>query len=124
MSKAIEKYLGPEDLLQIEVCKYIRIQYPTVKIHHSPNEGKRGYVQQYKVRHMAVAAGFPDLFLVKPRGRFGSKIVVIELKAGKNKATPAQLEWVNLFNAIDVPAKVCTGFDQAKAFLDEHLNSG
>lgn len=113
---AIEKYLGPEDRLQISVCTYIRLQYKGARVHHSPNEGKRGYVEQYKIRNMGVSSGFPDLLIF-----YNGKTIVIELKAGKNKATDSQKDWLEFLASIGIPAAVCTGFDEAKTFIDKQL---
>jgi len=118
MRNSIEKYLGPEDRLQIAVCQYLRLQYKQIIIHHSPNEGKRGHVQQYKIKHMGVSSGFPDLLII-----YKKKIIAVELKAGKNKATKNQLEWIDILVSIGIPAKVCTGFDETKAFVDPILHN-
>jgi hypothetical protein len=46
-------------------------------------------------------AGFPDLVLLRP-----PQIVVAELKVGKNRVTPEQNLWLNLFEEAGVPAYV------------------
>jgi hypothetical protein len=45
--------------------------------------------------------GFPDLLLLK-----GERIVVIELKVGKNRATPEQSAWLDAFHAAGAVARV------------------
>lgn len=108
-----------EDALHEAVCKWVKLQYPDAEIHHSPNEGKRNGYQQYRVKAMCVSAGFPDLFLLH-----GQKKCAVELKAippdGKKKtgATPAQLRWIEALNRAGIPASVCRGFDEAKAFIN------
>ncbi|HVL14055.1 MAG TPA: hypothetical protein VM529_15910 [Gemmata sp.] len=39
--------------------------------------------------------GFPDLLLLKP-----GRLVVVETKVGRNKATPEQEEWLELFATV------------------------
>jgi len=114
----VDKYLGKEDTLQISVCRWIRLQYPTAWVHHSPNEGKRGYVQQYKIKNMGVSSGFPDLLIFQDK-----KIIAVELKAGKNKATTNQSMWLEFLNAVGIPAKVCTGIEEAMSFINEQLKT-
>lgn len=43
-------------------------------------------------------SGFPDLCMVRDR------CIVAELKAGSNRATAAQLDWLDWFRAAKVPA--------------------
>lgn len=46
-------------------------------------------------------AGFPDLLLAR-----GPRLVVAELKVGRNKPTEAQEDWLRAFNAAGVEAYV------------------
>jgi len=84
-----DRYLKAEDRLQIAVTEYVAYRYPDLKVHHSPNEGKRTTFEQYLLKKMCVSSGFPDLFIC---GR--GKVLVLELKAGKNKPTPNQEAWL------------------------------
>src|SRR5882757_6319460 len=112
MRNPIEKYLGPEDHLHIQICKYVLFTYQGCRIHHSPNEGKRTWVQQYRIKHLGVSPGFVDLLLF-----YKGKIIAPELKVGKNKATKNQQDWIALLNFYKIPSKVCTGFDDTKNFI-------
>lgn len=115
-----EKYLKPEDHLHIQVCKYIKFQYPWVVIHHSPNEGKRSHFERYKMKMLEVSSGFPDLILFCRRKK---KVIVLELKAGRNKPTDNQLFYLELFNDIDIPASWTNDFDEARQFIDSHFTT-
>jgi hypothetical protein len=117
-SNPYSKFLTPEDHVHIQVCEYIKWKYRGAVVHHSPNSGKRSYFEQYKLKALNVSAGFPDLIVFYPKSK-GSKVIAIELKAGKNKATDYQKAWIDHLNSTGVPARVCTGFDQAKEFVDE-----
>jgi hypothetical protein len=111
-----EKYLGPEDRCQIQVCQYATLQYKGIMVHHSPNSGKRSKFEQYRLKILGVSSGYPDLVLVYK----GLKIA-LELKVGKNKATEKQEKWIEALNKAGIPAKVCVGFDQSKEFIDKHF---
>lgn len=117
MPNPFEKYLKPEDRLHIAVCNYLAHQYPGCSIHHSPNEGKRTLYQQWLIRMLRVSPGFPDLLLI-----YKYKMIIIELKAGKNKATPGQKSWIDLLKASGVPSAICTGFDETKDFIDSQFS--
>lgn len=113
-----EKYLGPEDHLHIQVCNYIKIQYPWIVIHHSPNEGKRSHFERYKFKRLHASSGFPDLILFCRKTK---QVLVLELKAGNNKPTDNQLFYLELFNDIGIPATWVNNFDDAKTFIDYHI---
>lgn len=54
-------------------------------------------------------AGFPDLVLIRP-----PRLIVAELKVGKNVATPEQNLWLNLFEDVNVPAYIWRPCDWAE----------
>lgn len=114
--------LSPETLLHIQFCDYLQLQYRGIKIHHSPNEGKRSYFIQWLIKRMRVSKGFSDLLLI-----WNGKCCVIELKATKmgingklvrtSSTSEEQKSWVESFNEAGIPAKVCIGFDEAQKFV-------
>jgi hypothetical protein len=109
------KRLRPEDVLHANVCKYILFKYRGAVIHHSPNEGRRTPFERYMLKVLHVSSGWPDLIVVYKR-----RIIAIELKEGKNKMTANQEGWLFLLGQF-MPAKCCTGFDQATKFIDEQF---
>lgn len=106
----------PETILQSQVCRYIKLQYPKAIFHHSPNEGKRTVIQQRIIKALGVSSGFPDLIICNE-----GKIICIELKAGKNKETESQRKWIDVIKSCGIPAMVCNGFEKAKLFIDFHF---
>ena len=56
------------------------------------------------------AAGFPDLVLARGPGH-AVRMVVAELKVGRNKPTPAQFAWLAAFEGAGVKAFVWTPED-------------
>ena len=109
------KYLKPEDILHVQVCAYIKMQYPGAVIHHSPNEGKRSPFERYLISLLQVSSGFPDLLIF-----YKNKVIALELKAGKNKPNPKQVEWLALLDK-HFPAVWTGSFEGAKGFIDEHF---
>jgi hypothetical protein len=86
-----------------------------------PNAG--GYTGGYKqnVRRVAamkregVKSGVPDICLPVARGPYHG--LYIELKAGKNKATPSQLEWLEALARQRYFTTVCVGWEAARDVL-------
>jgi len=111
-----DKYLKPEDRLQISVCNYLAYAHPFAVVHHSPNEGKRTKFEQYLIKLLRVMSGFPDLVIFADNRR----ILFIELKTIKNKnVSPAQKWWIETLTKFGFDAHVCFGFDHAKEVIDE-----
>lgn len=74
-------------------------------------------------RMEGLVEGVPDMIVV-----LKNKVLFIEMKREKikgvyPKTTPAQKAWVEALNNTNgnVFAKVCYGFEMAKAFIDSHL---
>lgn len=111
-----DKYLKPEDHLHIQVCRYIKLQYPGATIYHGPNEGKRSHFERYLMKMLETSPGFPDLLIF-----YKTKVIALELKAGKNKPTDYQLGFIDVFNQVGIPATWVNNFEDARAFIDGHL---
>lgn len=117
-SNPFDRYLGPEDHVHIQVCNYLRVQYPAAVFYHPPNEGKRSKFEQYKMKVLGVKAGFPDLVIFHAGNN-----LALELKAPKgNKATPEQQAWLKLFTEQGWTAEVCKGFEEAKQVIDDFMS--
>jgi len=81
---------------------------------------------------MGVRAGVSDYLLPVPtldwgprRSRFGLDTLVgglwLELKAGKGKPTPAQLEWLRLMQEQGYAAKLAIGWVEAARAICDYL---
>lgn len=105
-----EKFLGPEDHFQKKVIDLMRWQYKGVKYHHSPNEGKRSPFERFKFSWLGGDSGFPDIIIPK-------WLLVMELKCGDNKPSPAQWEWIDYFNGIGWDADVYYTMDAVEKVL-------
>lgn len=116
------KYLGPEDHLHHAVITYLNAQYPHVFWFHPPQEGKRSRFEQWKAKWLGLRRGISDLIFLEPFGEFHG--LVMELKAGKNKATAHQKEFIRVAREKGFRGEVCTGFEEAKAILDQCFGRG
>jgi hypothetical protein len=68
--------------------------------------GAYGFVLQYHTfdsRHSA--EGFPDLWLVREPPRI-ARLVVAELKVGRNRPTAAQMRWIAALTAAGIEAYI------------------
>ena len=109
-----DKFFGPEDHLQHQVITWLKWQYPNLKYHHSPNEGKRSAFEKYKYQYLGSDSGFPDLI-------FPSLFMAIELKILPNKPSDNQKEWLLYFKTIGWKAEVCYDFESAKAMIQQRV---
>jgi|GEM_PF-2004348 len=112
-----DKYLKPEDRLQIAVIRYIKYKYPSVKIHHSPNEGKRTKFEQYLFLQLGCSRGFPDLTLFYKKCN-----MALELKAGKNTPTSSQIEWLDNLESNGWYSVWCNTFESACKEIDNFIS--
>ncbi len=96
-------------------------QYPELKLmHHIPNGGKRDVKTAINLKHEGVKAGVPDICLPVARGKFHG--LYIELKVGKNKPTPKQLEWIYALEQEGYAVKVCYGWLEARETIENYLS--
>jgi hypothetical protein len=71
--------------------------------------------QKRKNYRMGVRPGFPDLVVV-----VHDRLIAIELKRSQGgRVSPVQHEWIAALNDVGVETRVCKGFEEAKAFIEE-----
>ena len=99
---------------QCKVISYCMLRkFP---VYHIPNGGSRNKMEAANLKRQGVKAGVPDLhFPVALRGYHG---MYIEMKAGKNKTTSNQDEWIELLTGNGYFVRVCYGFDEAREVID------
>jgi len=73
-----------ESDLQLQICKFIKLQYPNVIFRSDFSSGMRMSIgMAMKHKSMQSSRSFPDLFIVHPAsGRFG---LFLEIKGSYNK---------------------------------------
>lgn len=115
------KYLGPEDKLQNAVMQYIEVQYPEALVAHIPNEGKRTPFERFKFKYLGGKAGIPDVMIFCPSSVYIG--LAIELKAGKNKPTKAQKEWLERLEFCGWAAYCLNNFEACKDIIDRYFKN-
>lgn len=84
-----------------------------------PNGGLRNKAVAGKLKAEGVKAGVEDVFLDVARG--GHHGLRIEMKAGKNKPTPEQKDWMARHNAEGYLAMVCYDWTEATEAINRYL---
>src|SRR5680860_913206 len=103
-----------EDQEQAALVQYCDAKhYPRFRI---PNETfTKSWKQKNKNKVMGVSPGVPDLGVI-----VNNRLIFIELKRSKGGVVSEyQKEWITHLERANVPVRVCRGFYEAKAFIDE-----
>lgn len=110
-----------EDRLHTACVRWFDLQYPhlRLRLHHSPNGGKRNLVEAAKFKAMGVRAGFPDLLLLVSRG--GSPFLGVELKTSKGRQSEAQKAYQEEFEAMGAKYVVVRSVLQFIQVVTEYL---
>lgn len=85
-----------------------------------PNGGQRHALVAAKLKREGVKSGVPDIHL--PIAAHGYHSLYVELKVGKNTASPKQQWWLSMLADHGHAAVLCRGADQAIATLSHYLN--
>ena len=86
---------------------------------HVPNGEYRPKATASRLKAMGVQPGYPDLLLDVPRMGFHG--LRIELKAGKNRTSAAQNEWIDYLRSAGYAVQVCYGWLAAAIVILEYL---
>lgn len=112
-----------EDTEQINVIQWAswnEVTYPELRwLHHIPNGGSRNRLEAIKLKQMGVKAGVSDLHLPFPKGAYIG--LYIEMKYGKNKLTPEQIEFLTAMQDAGHLAVVCYSYAVAIEVLQHYL---
>lgn len=96
------------------------VQYPEFKMAYAiPNGGHRYISVAKKLKREGVKPGVPDICF--PVARDGYHALYIELKAGNNKPTKKQQQWIIDLSKEGNLALVCIGWEQAKNVFIEYI---
>lgn len=104
---------GPEDILQMQIARFLKVAAPDLLWWHCPNGGRRHPVEARKLKDMGVRPGVPDLCFVLPGGLSG----FIELKAGKNALEPSQKAFGEAVVATGAAYAVCRSLEAVETTL-------
>ena len=86
---------------------------------HIPNGGRRDRLEAARLKKEGVKAGVSDLFL--PVARKGYHGLWIEMKAGDNKPTAAQIKWLSSMKKQGYATAVCYTWTAAAELIEKYL---
>jgi hypothetical protein len=90
---------------------------------HPPNGGNRSAATGALMKAMGAKAGVPDVLIFTKAALIQSEAygrpLAIELKVGKNKPTPSQLEWRDKLMSCGWRWECCYSLDEVLAVLRE-----
>ena len=109
-----------ESKLQIEVVKWFKYNYPKLLIMSIPNGGHRNIITASIMKAEGVLKGCPDLFIPFPTNGYAG--LWLEMKAGKNTPTDAQIEVMNKLESFGYKCYVCNSFDSFVAAVQGYLH--
>lgn len=115
--------LKPEEIDHINIVNWFSHTYPDLEedFHHFANERKCSVFEGRKLKRMGVKKGVLDFHLAIPcNGYYG---LWLELKVGKGKLTPEQINFINRKNSRGYHALAVWGFEAAKIVINEYLLS-
>lgn len=102
---------------------YMMGKYPELKLmYHIPNGGSRNLKEAANLKIQGVKAGVPDICLPVGRGKYHA--LYIEMKAGKNKCSESQKQWIADLTQENNLAVVCYGWDAASKVIEDYLSYG
>lgn len=119
MQKAAQPTAGrarrasPEEDLQKAVVKFLSVALAgNSEFFHVPNGGKRGFREAQRFKAIGVKAGVPDLIVVND-----GRMIGIEMKAGKQPLSEAQVYYHDRLRLARVPVTVCRSIEDVEAAL-------
>jgi hypothetical protein len=93
--------------MHADIVNKLRILLPSnAVLHHSPNEGKRGWRSQKWLKASGTRPGWPDIELI-----YEGKFYGIELKAGTRKVTALQAATHDALFVAGAKVKTCRSLD-------------
>lgn len=116
-----------EQVLLFQWIDLMKTQIPELaNLFAIPNGGHRHKAVAAKMKAEGVKAGVPDIFLAYPNYSWVTRDVMysglfIEMKAGKNKTTESQDEWITRLREAYYKVVVCYGFEEAKQTILDYL---
>lgn len=111
-----------EDNLQKACITWFDYQYPhmRIRLHHSPNGGKRNVIEASKFKAMGVRAGFPDLILLSPNKQY--PFMAIELKIKTGKQSELQKEYQNEIEKVGAKYVICRSLEDFMTQITDYLH--
>lgn len=111
-----------EDDIQKQCVQWFRVQYPDRLLYMVPNEGKRSWGQVVRHKKLGMVAGIPDLVIAEPAGRWHG--LYVEMKAGKNPLTDAQVRVSELLVERGYYFAICRSFEEFQRTVRTYFLTG
>lgn len=121
-----------EDDLQAACVKWFRLQYSHLAslLFAIPNGGNRSAREGSRLKAQGVVAGVPDLLLAvssllpdawKNQQQVEAHGLFLELKVGKNKPSPEQVQMIDKLEGQGYETAVVYTFDEFRAAIRQYL---
>ena len=95
-------------------------RYPVLRLmYHIPNEGKRSVSYGARLKAEGLLPGVPDICLPAASGKYHG--LYVEMKAGRNTATPDQAAYMERLAEQGYFVAVCYGWQQASELITAYL---
>lgn len=112
----------PEAELQAACVRWFGLQHGRHHLlFHIPNGGKRNAREAARFKAEGVVPGIPDLFLAVARHGFNG--LFIELKAGRNRPSPAQESCMRMLEAAGYYCTVVRTLDEFIREITDYLTT-
>lgn len=113
--------LRPEEVDHINTINWFNFEFPELEddFHHFANERKCSVMEGRKLKRMGVKKGVLDFHLAIPLN--GAHGLWIELKVGKGKLSPEQIEFIKRKTQRGYIAVAVWGFEAAKETILTYL---
>ena len=110
-----------EDKLHTACVRWFDYQYPhlRLRLHHSPNGGKRNLIEAARFKAMGVRAGFPDLILLVPKSQ--CPFLGIELKTFKGRQSEAQKAYQEEFGRMGARYVVIRSVEEFIKVVNDYI---
>lgn len=102
-------------------CRKFEI-YERILFHVGNETGGAGARRGWMNKQIGVRAGTPDYVLLVPRGGYNG--LVLELKAGKGRPSPAQTEFMDAVAKYGYLTHVAYGWDAAREAIENYIKFG
>jgi hypothetical protein len=104
----------PEQDMHKAVVSHLKLRsVPRVFFWHTPNEGRRGWVNAAALKAMGMVSGVPDLVILK-----GGELFALELKATSGRLTPSQRLVMERMRDCGAHVAVAKSLDEALVTLE------
>lgn len=112
--------LKPEQIEQIKLFDWLRTREDLIPFClHVANERRVSPIHGRILKRMGVRAGVSDIFIGISRGKYHG--MFLELKAGKNKPSKEQLQFMEDLSSQGYYCVWCQGYEAARELIENYL---